>query len=310
MKTYIEWKGPGDRLNTKQTIAECLNYVERNINNKISLDDIALHTGISKYYLHRMFKSLTGESLIEYVQARKLSASINELVETNMRVIDIALEYGFEHEQSYIRAFRKRFGYTPLKVRNEQISIEIKEKININDIVSLNNSVTYKPFYVFKQKFDIAGNKYKILSRAGDNVANIHGVDFFYNCRQRITNAVDPHIYYGYTDWSGYEDGYIYYIPSVQVPDQRNIPAGMTSISIPAHKYVVFRFVGFFRPDEIKGRQVGRLLVHLYRKWITNSGFVSADTFRFEYVDTGLSSDNYCELDIYQPIKEKECLYE
>lgn len=291
-------------INTKETLELCLNYIENNINDKIFLDDISVNTGVSKYYLHRMFKSLTGETIIDYVQSRKLTSSINELIDTKMRIIDIALEYGFEHEQSYIRAFRKKFGYTPQKVRSDQISMGIKEKINVNDIITINNSVTYRPFYVFKQKFDIVGVRHKILSKSGDNIANIHGRDFFYNSRSKITNMINPQVYIGYTDWKGYDEGYIYYMPSVQVSDLAEIPEGMTGISIPAHKYVVFRFVGFFNPDEIKGRQVGRLLVHLYRKWIANSGFKSADQFRFEYVDTGLSNDSYCELDIYQPIKD------
>lgn len=293
-------------IDSKEMIEACVNYIEININDKITLDDISQEIGMSKYYLHRMFKALTGESIIEYVQARKLSASINELANSNMRIIDIAMDYGFDHEQSYIRAFKKRFGYTPLKVRSDQISIGITEKINTSDVLAVNNSITYKPFYVFKQKFYIAGTKYRILSRSGDNTANLHGREFFYNDRDRITNPVNSKIYFGYTDWSGYDDGYIYYIPSVQVPDLKTLPEGITGISIPAHKYVVFRFVGFFRPDDIKGRQIGRLLVHLYRKWITNSGFRSADTFRFEYIDTGLASDNYCELDIYQPIREAD----
>ncbi|WHH60253.1 helix-turn-helix domain-containing protein [Petroclostridium sp. X23] len=291
-------------INTKRTLEFCLNYIESNINDKMSLDEISVHAGVSKYYLHRMFKSLTGESIMDYVQSRKLTSSINELISTNMRVIDIALEYGFDHEQSYIRAFRKKFGYTPLKVRRDQISIEIKEKINVNDIITINNSVTYRPFYVFKQKFDIVGVKHKILSKSGDNIANILGREFFYHNKFTITNPLDPEVYIGYTNWKGYDEGYIYYMPSLQVADLTKLPKGMTGITIPAHKYVVFRFIGFFHPDEIKGRQVGRLLVHLYRRWIINSGFTSADHFRFEYVDTSLSNENYCELDIYQPIKE------
>ena len=291
-------------IDTREIITSCINYIESNIADKITLDNLALHTGVSKYYLHRIFKSLTGEPIMEYVQSRKLTSSINELVNTGMRIIDIAMEYGFDHEQSYIRAFRKKFGYTPLKVRSDQISIEIKEKINMNDVLSVQNSVTYKPFYVFKQKFNIVGRKYKIQSRSGNNIANTYGRDFFYNYRHKITNTLNPQVYYGFTDWSGYDDGYVYYLPSLQVPDLKHIPEGMTGISIPAHKYVVFRFVGFFSPEDIKGRQVGRILVHLYRKWIINSGFKSADTFRFEYIDTSLSSDNYCELDVYQPIRE------
>ena len=291
-------------INTKYTLELCLNYIENKINDRISLDDIAEFTGVSKYYLHRLFKSLTDESLMDYIQSRKLTASINNLINTDMRILDIAMEYGFDHEQSYIRAFKKKFGHTPSKVRHEQLTIKIKEKININDIISLNNSVIYKPFYVFKQKFDIIGVKHKILSRSGDNIANMYAREFFYNDKNRIVTAMNSQVYIGHTDWKGYDEGYIYYTPAIQVPDLSAIPEGMAGISIPAHKYVVFRFVGFFRPEEIKGRQVGRLLVHLYRKWITNSGFKSAEKFRFEYVDKSLSSDNYCELDIYQPIKE------
>ncbi|MDP4091850.1 MAG: helix-turn-helix domain-containing protein [Bacillota bacterium] len=289
-------------MDIKEIIESCSEYIEKNIHERITLDDLSHHAGVSKFYLHRMFKSLTGDSLIDYIQSRKLTSSINELTNTGMRVIDIAMDYGFEYEQSYIRAFKKKFGYTPLKVRNDQISLLIKEKININDFVTVNNSVTYKPFFVFKQKFNLIGNKHLILSKSGDKTANTYGRDFYYNYRNKISNPVNPNIYFGFTDWSNNDNGYIYYVPSLEVSELAGVPEGMTAISIPPHKYVVFRFVGFFRPDDLNGRQVGRLLVHMYSKWIFSSGFKFADTFRFEYIDTTISKDNYCELDIYQPI--------
>jgi AraC family transcriptional regulator len=288
----------------KETIIETVGYIEKNLYNKISLDDISLYTGISKYYLHRIFKSLTGESIIEYVQGRKLTCSINELINTNMRIIDIALNYGFDYEQSYIRAFKKCFGHTPLKIRSDQTSLSLilKEKINTNNILSLGNSITYNPQFVFKQKFNLIGIKHKILSKSGDKSANAYGRDFFYNHKDKIIHIIKPQEYFGFTDWSS--DGFIYYIPSVQVSNITNVPEGMTSISIPAHKYVVFRFVGFFRPDDLNGRHLGRLLVQLYRKWIFKSGYKFADTFRFEYIDNSMSKDNYCELYVYQPIED------
>ncbi|MBP2630601.1 MAG: transcriptional regulator with only domain, AraC family, partial [Firmicutes bacterium] len=89
-------------MDLKETIAICLRYIEENLYKKFSLDDIAMHCGMSKYHLHRMFKSLTGESLMEYVQSRKLSSSISELKDTSRRIIDIAMDYGFDYEQSYI----------------------------------------------------------------------------------------------------------------------------------------------------------------------------------------------------------------
>lgn len=287
----------------KETIVTTIDYIEKNLSNRISLDDISLYTGLSKYYLHRIFKSLTGESIMEYVQSRKLTSSLNELLNTNMRIIDICLNYGFDYEQSYIRAFKKKFGFTPLKVKSDKtsLSLVLTEKINADDIFSLGNSITYAPHFVFKQKFNLIGVKHKILSKSGDKSANSYGRDFFYNHKEKINNIINPNVYYGYTDWSS--NGFIYYIPSAEVSDLNEIPNEMSGISIPAHKYVVFRFVGFFRPDELNGRHLGRLLVQLYRKWILKSGYKFADTFRFEYIDNSMSKDNYCELYVYQPIE-------
>lgn len=290
-------------INSIDAIEACISYIENNIYDNISMDEISSEIGISKFYLHRMFKSLTGESLMDYVHSRKLTSSINELIHTNRRIIDIAMDYGFDYEQSYIRAFKKKFGYTPLKVRRCETSVLLTEKININDIASVNNAITYKPFFVFRQKFNIIGEKHKILSKSGDNIANTYGCDFFYNHRQKISNAINPQIYWGYTDWNENNNGFIYYMPSIQAEDLKHIPDGMDGVSIPAHKYVVFRFTGFFSPDDIKGRHIGRVLAYLYRKWIFKSDFKFADTFRLEYIDSSLTKDNYCELDIYQPIK-------
>ncbi|WP_160688066.1 AraC family transcriptional regulator [Clostridium sp. C2-6-12] len=287
----------------KETIITTIDYIEKNISDRISLDDISLYTGLSKYYLHRIFKSLTGESIMEYVQSRKLTNSLNELLNTNMRIIDIALNYGFDYEQSYIRAFKKKFGVTPLKIKSQKtsLSLVLTEKINADDIFSLGNSITYTPSFIFKQKFNLIGVKHKILSKSGDKSANSYGRDFFYNHKNKISNIVNSNIYYGYTDWSS--NGFIYYIPSAEVSNLEEVPSGMSGISIPAHKYVVFRFVGFFRPDDLNGRHLGRLLVQLYRKWIFKSGYKFADTFRFEYIDNSMSKDNYCELYVYQPIE-------
>ena len=190
-----------------------------------------------------------------------------------------------------------------LKVKSDKssLSLVLTEKINSDDIFSLGNSITYTPSFIFKQKFNLIGIKHKILSKSGDKSANSYGRDFFYNHKNKISPIVNSNIYYGFTDWSS--NGFIFYIPSAEVSDLKEIPNGMSGISIPAHKYVVFRFVGFFRPDDLNGRHLGRLLVQLYRKWIFKSGYKFADTFRFEYIDNSMSKDNYCELYVYQLIE-------
>jgi AraC family transcriptional regulator len=290
-------------VDTKSTINRCLSFIEKNITGKLNLDKIATHSLISKYHLHRMFRALTGETLMDYVHARKLSESISDLMYSNLRILDIALKYGFEYEQSYIRAFKQSFNCTPQQARRRKVPLRIIEKMNINDIYGVENSAIYKPFFVFRPKTYLIGPKTKIMYKSGDRAANELGKKFFYGERQKIKNVLNENIYYGYTDWSNSKNGYIYYMPATQVENLQYIPEGMSGIEVPAGKYVVFRFVGFFRPEDLNGRKIGRLLVHMYNKWIYNSGYRFSVPFRFELIDSNIAADNYCELDIYQPIE-------
>jgi AraC family transcriptional regulator len=145
-------------MNQAQMIIEkSLNYIETHIKERIMLEDIAEGVGISKYYLHRIFKSLTGETIIDYTKARKLAASVYELLNTKLRIIDIAIEYGFEYEQSFIRAFRKEYGKTPLRVRTDNEAVQVREKIDINKIMVAGKAITYRPFFVVNRRFISSG---------------------------------------------------------------------------------------------------------------------------------------------------------
>lgn len=289
----------------KQAIVACIDFMEEHLTDNITLDALSAHTGTSKYHLHRVFKALTGETLIDYMNARRLTRSINELVNTNMRMIDIAIEYGFDYEQSYIRAFKKMFGHTPLRVRKDHLPLVLKEKINRNDIFTIGNSLTYKPQFIWNPQFNLVGVKTKLMSKSGDKAANAAGQEFYFGKRLQVPNTVRSDDYYGYTDWSESDKGYVWYIPSVQVSSLSQVPEGMTGFTIPAHKYVTYRFIGFFHPSEISGRQVGRLLIQMYSRWISGSGYRFAAPFRFEYINGDVSNSEYCELAIYQPITDK-----
>lgn len=294
-------------MNKVQLVIEgCLNYIETHLREKIALEDLAGHAGISKYHLHRIFKSLTGESIISYATSRKLAESIGELVHSRMKILDIALEYGFEHEQSYIRAFKKEYGRTPLKVRTGDETIPIKERIRLNDLTVIENAITYRPFFVVKPAFYLVGIEYPIYVDSDYRIPNNVGRDFFYHQKMQISDLVQPDIYFGFVDWSHIKSGYTVYSPSVQVSRVAAIPPGMTSRLIPPHKYVVFRFVGFFHPEQVNIRHFYHLLEYMYSKWVLEAGYDFAAEFRFEYIDNSIGRDDYCEVDIYQAVKKKE----
>lgn len=96
-----------------ELIKNAVDCIELKINEPITLDGLSKELNLSKYHLLRLFKALTGKTLMEYVRGRKLTESLIELLNTRLKIIDIAMEYAFEYEQTYTRAFKGLFEFRP-----------------------------------------------------------------------------------------------------------------------------------------------------------------------------------------------------
>ncbi len=86
----------------------------------MTLTGLSEVAGLSKYHFHRLFKEFTGVSTIHYVRLLRLKrASYYLAFLPNIRIIDIAVEAGFNSAESFSRAFKKTFLQTPREFRNE-----------------------------------------------------------------------------------------------------------------------------------------------------------------------------------------------
>jgi len=86
--------------------------VEESIREGINVDILAKKYSFSCRHLNRLFKFAYKLSLAKYIHSRRLVESLSDLIETDTKIIHIALDYGFDYEQSYIRAFKREFGMT------------------------------------------------------------------------------------------------------------------------------------------------------------------------------------------------------
>jgi len=94
-------------------IENVLLEINRGIKKGINSDILAQKYALSESHLRRLFKFAFKQSISSYIRSRKLTASLKELLESNENIIDIALKYDFDYEQSYIRAFKRKYGSTP-----------------------------------------------------------------------------------------------------------------------------------------------------------------------------------------------------
>lgn len=91
-------------------LERAIEYIEMHLDESIGLNDVSRETGYSYYYMTRLFSSVLGEPAGRYISRRRLYKASEKLLYTDRRVIDIALESGFESSEAFSRAFKAVFG--------------------------------------------------------------------------------------------------------------------------------------------------------------------------------------------------------
>ena len=94
-----------------------IDYLESVLNDEVDEKKILELSGYSYAMFRRIFSILTDTTLSEYIRARKLTYCAQELRETDKKIIDIALEFGYDSPDSFGLAFKNFHGYTPSEVR-------------------------------------------------------------------------------------------------------------------------------------------------------------------------------------------------
>ena len=94
-------------------------YIEEHLDEKITLDDLANAAGYSKYHAVRIFKELTHRTSLETVRALRLTRAAQSLQGADDKIVDVAMDNGFDSHDGFTRAFSRQFGITPQKYHTE-----------------------------------------------------------------------------------------------------------------------------------------------------------------------------------------------
>lgn len=295
-------------MNSNQvtSIKNTIEHIEKDIRTDINLDQLSKNVGISKYHLDRLFKSITDKSLMSYVRGRKLSLSLYDLMNTNLNIIDIANEYQFEHEQSYIRAFKQQFNITPSQYRKLHCEMPIQQKIDVNYMHNLAQGLVIQPRMCIKPQFYVQGIKEEIIHEENleNHTTNALADKFFKYYLPQIDNIIDDKIYIGLVEYSENPKYSNNYIPCVQTSVLNKIVEPFVQYAIPSSEYAVFRYIGFHSPYEISYKTLKELYDYI-ANWRKKTSYKRYRAYHFEKLDFRICSDSYCEMDVYIPVKVK-----
>ncbi len=93
-------------------IAQTLSYIQENLRQPLTVEDLAERVYLSKYHFMRLFKAQTGSTVHAYVRQRRLLYAA-QLIRTGVSVNKAAIDSGFEEYSTFFRAFRECFGISP-----------------------------------------------------------------------------------------------------------------------------------------------------------------------------------------------------
>lgn len=108
-------------MNQANIISDLIKWIEKNLEQPLSIDHVADKSGYSKWHLQRMFKKVTGQILGTYIRHRRLTHSALALRLTSKPILDIAMQYRFDSQQTFTRSFKKQFNVTPATYRRNEL---------------------------------------------------------------------------------------------------------------------------------------------------------------------------------------------
>lgn len=211
-------------------IQNAIEYMEENITDRLEINDIASKAYVSAFHFQRIFSILCGYTVAEYIRNRRLTLAGQKLAVSNERIIDIALEFGYDSPDSFTRAFTRFHGISPSAAKEKGAKL--------------------KSFAPLRIKLTLEGGtmlEYKIVSKAAFTVMGKLRNFSFNNSYKEIPEFWDEHMksedskivcgMYGIC-YDGNENGFEYliadnYIPWNEIPDgyiTKTIPEGMWAI--------------------------------------------------------------------------------
>ena len=135
------------------SLQKAITYMEDHLLEEINYEDVAKHVHTSSYEFHRAFSFITGITANTYIRNRRLSLAGREIVDTDIRITDIALKYGYDTPESFTKAFTRFHGMAPSVAREGNAKLVLFNPLVIKLTVDGGKTMEYKIVQTEAKKF-------------------------------------------------------------------------------------------------------------------------------------------------------------
>ena len=147
-------------MDSLSNMNKAMEYIEEHLTEDIDYSEISKIACCSEYHFKRMFSFLSGVGLSEYIRKRRLTLAALDLKDKSLRIIDVAVKYGYDSADSFSRAFHSMHGILPSEVRNSNIQLKAYPKMTFQLSIKGGCEMNYR--IVEKGPFKIVGFKKRV----------------------------------------------------------------------------------------------------------------------------------------------------
>lgn len=294
-------------MKNKEILEAVLYYIDAHLDQTITLETLSRESGYSSYHFSRIFLWGIGVSVQQYIKSRKMAVAAYYLG-LNMRVLDIALELGFETHSGFSKAFKKYYGVSPEQYRMYASAHYPKyPKLDLCERY-IQGGLILEPKIIHQRKQMIAGIAKKTTHSDNQNSKEIPAMwqEYIREGGMEKLHAQDfvtSHDEYGICLPLDTETDTFEYVIGIAV--QEDVPThSYQTWSIPEADYAVFTV-----PQSTQETFVSNIQGtwnYIFNEWFPSSGYeldsVSYDYERYPIDDM---NDQSLRCDIYIPIAKK-----
>lgn len=234
-------------MNWASAIQNAIDYIENHLTEELDYEEIAKQSAASGFYFQRIFNTLCGYSLGEYIRYRRLTLAGRDLASDKSKVIDTALKYGYNSPESFTRAFTKFHGITPFEARKDGSKLKTFSRLSVTLTLKGGSIMDYK--LIEKNAFTVLE---KVESQSIDNSINKNSIPEFWErshndgtVKTLLENATDKSFIFGicYSNTHAKKMTFDYSIAAI-CDKNTAVPEGFRLNEIPARSWLVFDCIG------------------------------------------------------------------
>lgn len=281
------------------SIQKAIDYMETNLLEDITYEDVARNVFMSSYHFHRLFSMLTGITANEYIRNRRLSKAGQELTVSDIKVIDVALKYGYDTPESFTKAFTRFHGIAPSAARKSGMQLHLYNRLILKLIVEGGSSMNYR--IVEKKPFQLVSKVKSFPNEITSEPDNQDVSDFWDECgKEGVFDVLNQYgagtdLYGSCSPISKESDFFDYGIGKIY--NGNGVPEGFRLWEITQPLWAVFSCYG------TNGDCISDTWNRIFTEFLPGSEYDMLDAEDFELYPAEHPNNLFCE--IWIPVKKK-----